>query len=136
MLKYLITERYLAHIGCHLLDKEHVRRLSHRGTRCVKYISDVESTRFISKAGRKIFRFSCSSDRRRSIILSLLSSSAVRSILSLHSICYLFLPIFSFSKSLPHLQSCSRMDPSHPEIMDVITITFPTNIVVMIGVRT
>ena len=96
----------------------------------------VESTRFISKAGRKIFWFSCSSDRRRSTILSLLSSSAVRSILSLHSICYLFLSIFSFSKSLPHLRSCSRMDPSHPEIMDVITITFPTNIVVMIGILT
>ena len=96
----------------------------------------VESTRFISKAGRKIFWFSCSSDRRRSTILSLLSSSAVRSIISLHSICYLFLSIFSFSKSLPHLRSCSRMDPSHPEIMDVITITFPTNIVVMIGILT
>ena len=52
------------------------------------------------------------------------------------AICSLFLSIFSFSKSPPRHRSCSRMDPSHPEIMDVITITFPTNIVVMIGIGT
>ena len=121
----------LASIGCHLLNNEQVRRLSQRGTRWIKYISDVESTRFISKTGRKIFGFSCSSDRRRSIILSLLSSSAVRSILFVlvYLLKGLFLSIFSFSRSLLRHRSCSRMDPSHPEIMDVITITFPTNIV-------